>query len=241
MAGATSSSSSCRELRPLIHLLFPLCIHWIAEEMTVSVLVDVTTAALCPGSSTCSQAIYITGIQQTVVGVFKMLTLPILGQLADEYGRKPLLLLTLSTTIIPFALLVINQSKGFVYAYYVLRTVSYIISQGSIFCISVAYAADVVEESKRAGVFGWIMGLFSASHVMGNFLARFLPEQYIFEVSIALLIFCPVYMHFFLVETVTLAPNNDETSSYMDTILNALRGRYNSMKYAAKVVFSRYF
>lgn len=38
------------------------------------------------------------------------------------------------------ALLAWKNSKEFVYAYYVLRTISYIISQGSIFCISVAYA-----------------------------------------------------------------------------------------------------
>lgn len=38
------------------------------------------------------------------------------------------------------ALLAWENSKPFVYAYYVLRTISYIISQGSIFCISVAYA-----------------------------------------------------------------------------------------------------
>lgn len=41
------------------------------------------------------------------------------------------------------AVLTWNQSKEFVYAYYVLRTISNILSQGSIFCIAVAYAVRV--------------------------------------------------------------------------------------------------
>ncbi|XP_024029454.1 hippocampus abundant transcript-like protein 1 isoform X1 [Morus notabilis] len=230
--------SDFRELRPLFHLLLPLSIHWIAEEMTVSVLVDVTTGALCPGQSTCSEAIYINGIQQTIVGVFKMVVLPLLGQLADEHGRKPLLLVTVSTTIIPFALLAWNQSKEFVYAYYVLRTISYIISQGSIFCIAVAYTADVVSDSKRAAVFSWITGLFSASHVLGNVLARFLPEKYIFLVSIALLIFGPVYMQLFLKETVKPAPRTNRDSDCLRWTLKVVQKRFRAMKDAATLVIS---
>ncbi|URE10500.1 hippocampus abundant transcript-like protein 1-like [Musa troglodytarum] len=137
------ASGDFKLLRPLVHLLVPLFVHWIAEEMTVSVLVDVTTRALCPGQSSCAKAIYINGLQQTVVGIFKMVVLPILGQLADEYGRKPLLLITISTSIVPFAILAWDVSKAAVYIYFVLRTISYIISQGSILCISVAYAVSI--------------------------------------------------------------------------------------------------
>ncbi|XP_022860463.1 hippocampus abundant transcript-like protein 1 isoform X1 [Olea europaea var. sylvestris] len=227
-----------RELRPLLHLLLPLCVHWVAEEMTVSVLVDVTTNALCPGRKTCPQAIYINGLQQTVVGIFKMIVLPLLGQLADEHGRKPLLLLTVSTTIIPFTILAIDQSKGSVYAYYVLRTISYIISQGSIFCISVAYAADVVDDSKRPAAFSWITGLFSASHVVGNVLARFLPEDYIFEVSIALLVFVPVYMTIFLTETVRPTQKADQHIPFLNKTFNVVQERFYSMKHAVNVVTS---
>ncbi|XP_061374160.1 uncharacterized protein LOC133316426 [Gastrolobium bilobum] len=228
--------SGLKEMRPLFHLLLPLSIHWVAEEMTVSVLVDVTTSALCPSHTTCSKVIYINGLQQTIVGIFKMVVLPLLGQLSDEHGRKPLLLITMSTTIIPFALLAMHQSAEFVYAYYVLRTISYIISQGSIFCISVAYVADVVNESKRAAVFSWITGLFSASHVVGNVLARFLPEKYIFVVSIVLLILCPVYMQFFLVETVTLPPKKNQESSCCAKIIDVLHQRYKSMRKAGEIV-----
>ncbi|CAN6452472.1 unnamed protein product [Victoria cruziana] len=225
-----------RTLGPLLHLLIPLCVHWIAEEMTVSVLVDVTTGALCPGESTCSVAIYLTGLQQTVVGVFKMIVLPILGQLADEYGRKPMLLVTISTSIVPFALLAWNESKTFVYAYYAARTVSYIISQGSIFCISVAYAADVIENSKRAAAFGYITGLFSASHVLGNVLARFLPEDRIFEVSIFLLICSTIYMKLFLVETVKKMPGTTGLAPCTSMFKNLFRSRINSMRDTISVV-----
>ncbi|KAK2634249.1 hypothetical protein Ddye_029041 [Dipteronia dyeriana] len=226
------------ELRPLLHLLLPLCVHWIAQEMPVSVIVDVTTNALCPGQSTCSEAIYISGLQQTIVGVFKMVVLPLLGQLADEYGRKPLLLLTVSATIIPFALLAFNQSKEFVYAYYVISTVSYIICQGSIFCIAIAYAADVINESKRAASFSWITGLLSASHVLGNLLALILPEKYVFLVSVILLIFCPAYMQFFLAETVEPAPRSDQESSCLTKVVKVIDKRYKAMRDAGLIVFS---
>lgn len=41
--------------------------------------------------------------------------------------------------------------------------------------------ADVIEPSKRAAAFGFITGLSSASHVVGNLLTRLLPSQYIFK------------------------------------------------------------
>ncbi|KAK7858356.1 hypothetical protein CFP56_013056 [Quercus suber] len=62
---SSSSSSDMEGMKLMLHLLLPLCVHWIAEEMTVSVLVDVIANALCPGDSTGTEAIYLNGLQQT--------------------------------------------------------------------------------------------------------------------------------------------------------------------------------
>ena len=70
---SSSSSSGMEGMKLMFHLLLPLCVHWIAEEMTVSVLVDVITNALCPGESTCTQAIYLNGFKQTVGNKFCLL------------------------------------------------------------------------------------------------------------------------------------------------------------------------
>uniref|UniRef100_A0A7N2LJ72 Uncharacterized protein n=1 Tax=Quercus lobata TaxID=97700 RepID=A0A7N2LJ72_QUELO len=101
-----------------------------------------------------------------------------------------------------------------------------------------SHLADVVEENKRAAAFSWITGLCAASHVMGNLLALFLLEKYNFPVSIALLIFCPVYMQLFLVETVKLAPKRDQNLACLNTPIKIIQKRYNSMKDAATIVMS---
>ncbi|XP_054785417.1 uncharacterized protein LOC129291880 [Prosopis cineraria] len=231
--------SGMRELRPLIHLLLPFFIHGVAEEMPISVLVDFTTSALCPPhSSSCSTSLFIVALQQTVVGIFKMVVLPLLGQLADEYGRKPLLLLTFSASIFPFAVISWKQTEEHVYAYYVLRTVSSIISQGSTYCLMFAYVADIVEENKRAAVFGCITGLHSASQFIGDALARFLPAHYIFGVSTTLLIFCSAYMLVFLSETLKLAPTKDQHSHRFPKLTHILHQRFTSMTNAARLVIS---
>ncbi|KAM3282806.1 hypothetical protein P3S67_026451 [Capsicum chacoense] len=173
-----------------------------------------------------------------VVGIFKMVVIPVqLGQLADEYGRKPILLLIVSTAIFPSAVLAIDESKIFVYAYYVLQMISHIMSQGNIFCISAALC-NILDNRSRAAAFGWMHGILSLSHVSGNILARLLPGTYIFEVSVALLIIAPMYMIIFLTETVNLTPNLNQHLCWSSKAYKLVQDRYSSMQYALHVVTS---
>ncbi|PVH33653.1 hypothetical protein PAHAL_8G040100 [Panicum hallii] len=180
-------------VRPLLHLLVGLVLYEVAEEMAVPALVDKVTAALCPAhGKSCPEAIYLTGLQASVGAIFKIIGFPLMGQLADEYGRKPILLLTASTSIVPF---------------------------------------DVVEPSKRATAFGFITGIVSASHALGDVFTRFLPKSWIFQVSVILLICSVLYMKIFLVETLQRAPSSPSRHSSLSyLVIRVPQQRWESIK-----------
>ncbi|CAO2828812.1 unnamed protein product [Amaranthus hypochondriacus] len=226
-----------RNIRMLTNLVGPLFVHGIAQEMCSPFLMEVINNSLCPGESTCADVLYLNSLQQTVAALLMIPVLPLLCELSDEYGRKPLLLLTMCTSIFPVVLLAINKSRTFIYACFALRCLSYILSLKTVFCIAIAYAADVVEDDKRVAAFGWITGVISASHIVGSLLASFVPGNYIFEVSIPLMIMCPLFVQLFMVETARRAPMTKQ--SMWSILFKPIRERYSSLRYAATVIFNK--
>lgn len=55
------------------HLLLFAFLFWFSTFMVAPVMTDVTMAALCPGRDECSLAIYLTGLQQAVTYIYKLL------------------------------------------------------------------------------------------------------------------------------------------------------------------------
>ncbi|KAL8253435.1 hypothetical protein R6Q59_037128 [Mikania micrantha] len=176
-------------------------------------------AAFCPGEDECSFAIYLTGVQQAIIGMGSLVMMPLIGNLSDQYGRKLLLTVPMMLAIFPTVILAYSREVGFFYAYFVLKTLVSMLCEGSVIFLALAYVADNVPEQRRASAFGILSGVSSCSFVSGNLLTRFLPSiASVFQVSAATAMVSVVYMRIFLPESnmttaVIAATSENETTN----------------------------
>eukprot|EP00249_Psilotum_nudum_P016571 c25887_g1_i2 orf=521-1996(+) len=239
----TSKIKILTAMRPLGHLIVAIFLKILALTIMLPALVDVTIESLCPKHNRCSEAIYISGVQQSVSGFGTIISTPLVGQLSDEYGRKPLLLVSFALSIIPFAVLACGRTKGMVYTYYVLRTLVAIATEGAIICVSMAYVADVMEENLRANAFGILTGILAIAFVIGTVLARVLSVSYIFQVGCILLVAAVLYVQLFLKEPHTTHLESSKHIKKINTIdrcslpsSSTLTDRWSSVKETLHIV-----
>ncbi|KAJ0025121.1 hypothetical protein Pint_09307 [Pistacia integerrima] len=186
----------------LSHLFMTIFLHHFSIFMVIPAITDVTMSALCPGRDECSLAIYLTGFQQAIIGLGTLVMMPLVGNLSDKYGRKALLTVPMCLTIIPLAILAYSRTRGFFYAYYILRTLTAMVCEGSVHCLSLAYVADNVPEGRRASVFGILSGMGSCAFVCGNVSTRFLSTSSTFQVATSVAIVAALYMRIFLPDSI---------------------------------------
>ncbi|XP_057974307.1 uncharacterized protein LOC131162138 [Malania oleifera] len=193
----------------LNHLFMTVFLHNFSTFMVIPAITDVTMSALCPGKDECSLAIYLTGFQQAVIGLGTLVMMPLVGNLSDVYGRKALLMLPLTLTIFPLGILAYSRTTNFFYAYYVFRTITAMVCEGSVHCLALAYVADNIPETRRASAFGILSGIGSSAFVCGTLSTRFLSTSSTFQVAASVASIAVVYMRVFLPESIA----NDDVSS----------------------------
>ncbi|KAJ8439784.1 hypothetical protein Cgig2_029044 [Carnegiea gigantea] len=186
----------------LSHLLMTIFLYNFSTFMVIPAITDVTMSALCPGQDECSLAIYLTGFQHAMIGAGTLVMMPLIGNLSDLYGRKALLTVPMTLTILPLGILAYERTTSFFYAYYVLKTLTSMLCEGSVHCIAYAYVADKVGERRRASVFGVLSGISSCAFVCGNLSTRFLSTPSTFQVSAAMALLAALYMKIFLPESI---------------------------------------
>ncbi|KAL8543384.1 hypothetical protein ACS0TY_004062 [Phlomoides rotata] len=185
----------------LVHLFVTVFLYTTASLLVNPTIADVTLQAVCPGQDECSLAIYLTGFQQAIGGLGAVIMMPMIGTLSDAYGRKGFLTVLMFLNIIPFVILSIKMTTEFFYAYYVVKTIASMVTDGGIVCLSLSYLADNVSEGKRVSAFGLLSGVVSAATVCGTLAARFLPTSRIYQVAAVLAVLAAIYLKIFLKET----------------------------------------
>ncbi|XP_075476916.1 uncharacterized protein LOC142518120 isoform X1 [Primulina tabacum] len=185
----------------LIHLFVTIFLSYFASLLVNPTIADVTLAAVCPGEDECSLAIYLTGFQQAIAGLGSVIMTPLIGNLSDAYGRKSLLMIPMILSTIPFSILAVKRTTEFFYVYYALKTITSMVCDGGVICLSLGYVADNVSEGKRVSAFGMFSGVISAATVFGTLAARLLPTAQIFQVAAVSSVAAVVYMRIFLKDT----------------------------------------
>ncbi|CAN6274988.1 unnamed protein product [Urochloa humidicola] len=180
------------------HLFVASFLFYFASFMVIPAITDVTMEAVCPGRDECSVAIYLTGFQNAVTGLGALLVTPVVGNLSDRYGRKALMTLPVTMSILPLFVLACNRSEVYFYVYYVAKIVAGIFCEGTMHCLCFAYVADHVGPRRRAAAFGLLSGVSAAGFVSGTLTARFLATSSTFQVAAAVATAAALYLRVFL-------------------------------------------
>jgi len=108
----------------------------------------------------------------SVFAVTQFIFAPVVGNLSDKYGRRPVLLLSLLGFGIDYIILALAPSYGWLFIGRVIAGMT-----GASFTTATAYIADVsVDETSRAKNFGMIGAAFGLGFVLGPALGGFLAH-----------------------------------------------------------------
>ena len=109
-----------------------------------------------------SQSAPILGWLQTSFGLMAFLFAPLLGNLSDRYGRRPVLLLSLAITALEYVILALAPNITWLFVGRILTGMS-----SASFTAASAYIADVSPPEKRAQNFGMIGAAFGVGFILG--------------------------------------------------------------------------
>ncbi|CAK9315385.1 unnamed protein product [Citrullus colocynthis] len=100
------------------------------------------------------------------------------------------------------AIMAYRRTTNFFYAFYIMKTLTDMVSEGTTVSLALAYVADKTSEEQRISAFGILSGIKAVGYVCGTFLARLLPIATVFQVATFMSVLAVVYMRIFLKESI---------------------------------------
>jgi MFS transporter, DHA1 family, tetracycline resistance protein len=145
---------------------------------------------------------------------------PVLGNLGDRYGRRPVLLASMAAFAVDYALMAVAPSLGWLFVGRIIAGIA-----GATFGPASAVIADVTPPEKRGAAFGMIGAAFGIGFVLGPALGGLVAGFGVrapFYVAAGCAALNAIIMLFFLPET--LAPENRRPFRLRDAhIIGAFR------------------
>ena len=132
--------------------------------------------------------------------VSQLVAAPILGDLSDRWGRRPVLIFSLLGTVVSFVMLALAQSLALLFAARIVDGLS-----GGNITTARAYIADITTEENRAKAFGVLGAAFGLGFIVGPALgAAFSHISYTAPIwaAAAITVVATALAYFWLPETV---------------------------------------
>ncbi|BFF97373.1 hippocampus abundant transcript 1 protein [Drosophila madeirensis] len=111
------------------------------------------------------------GLGMGIKGILSFLSAPLIGALSDIWGRKLLLLVTVTFTCLPIPLMFVHN-----WVFFVIASLSGVF--GVTFSVVLAYVADVTTPEERSSSHGMVSAIFAASLVMSPALGNLLMNAF---------------------------------------------------------------
>jgi multidrug resistance protein len=164
------------------------------------------------------------GLLMNMFALMQFIFSPILGRLSDKYGRRPLLLISISISSFSFVLFTIANSFWMLL---LSRTISGMATE---IPIAQAYMADITTNEKRTAGLGKVRAAFSAGVIIGPSIGGFLSVFGYWApgiLTIALTLINLVMVYFFLPETSIIEKSHQiqikKSSGFIKNLKNALK------------------
>jgi len=111
------------------------------------------------------------GLLFAVFSLCQLIAAPVLGDLSDRYGRRPILILSLAGTVVSFVMLALADTLAMLFAARIVDGLS-----GGNISTARAYVADVTEPKDRAQAYGLIGAAFGLGFIVGPALSAVLAH-----------------------------------------------------------------
>ncbi|MFZ9708036.1 MAG: TCR/Tet family MFS transporter [Steroidobacteraceae bacterium] len=170
MTTASETSDPRRRMLPLVAMALFI------DSMGIGIIIPVAPTLVMELSSlSLAEAAPIAGWLTLSYAIMQFFFSPILGNLSDRYGRKPILLASLAALSVDYLLMAVAPSLFWLFVGRIIAGIA-----GATFATANAVVADVIPPTQRAKFFGmngaaWGMG-FIVGPVVGGLLGQFGPR-----------------------------------------------------------------